>query len=897
MDNTVDVLEKCLRDLGYRDSGGAVIRDYKFAVSDGQGCADLLAFADPRQHDISTACIAVQDWPNGHNKKAALRQLSYVGAPIALFTLPERVEIWSVQSDPSQITLEDGVSYQSLDTYFHKHARDLSPKSVLGAKRGGRQLSFFEVDPSLEFFARDATQKSLVRQFEETLAHIPPATREKYSDEFYRLSIWILAARILQDKLGDEYSDLKTRDIIPLLKSLQQHFPAYFQGLWEDFKIVGQSVVETLYYGLCGDFSFRSLTNDMLAYFYENTLVDEDLRKDLGIFYTPKFISERILHRLPLENLHPQERTVFDGSCGSGNLLLAAYDRLSDLLPVEWSSYKRHKYLLKHIYGLDKDAFACEIASLSLSLYNLPNGDSWQIKQGDLFEHNPQHLFGEMPHVIVGNPPFHEPRSTEGKRVQLAAEVLDRYLDWLPPQGLLGIVLPLTFLHTNSSTETRKKLLDTCEILEIWHLPEGTIPRSSVSVVVVLARKLNTTHSSISGPLVRVEENRIVDFSPSGQKIQPITSYVTTQHQWHSDQKSRMTSSPFEHIWSRIESQFPESEPEFCIIRNGVQPGKKARPTHFSPENEGKEWRPVLYNNKTGEILGPYLIRWDAQKIRYIKYPSSELQWARTPEHFDRPSKVVFNAVRNPDYRWRIFAAIDRSRLVVTENFNYILPKEGVTVEELASVFNSMLANAWFSSRSHNVKINLTTLKKMPFPNFTDGQREQVIALVQRIVEKKQSLLNADVEEIRKCIVKLDRIIFDAYGIAPCERKEIRNWMERFERPGKEWEDTDFGSQTLKAQPYQGRKWGLSGEVENVSYERRTISIWLQGRSDTKEIPIPPSMPGWALRPGVAFLAFIPWEQRYEEDLSKIRWLDFQPLDFGYLSDEELVNRLTKKNA
>jgi hypothetical protein len=140
LSHQLDVLERHLLDLGYRDSDGKVIRDYGFAASEGQvGCADLLAFADARRWDISTACIAVQQCPNGHDKPAALRQLSYVGAPIALFALPDLVEIWPVRTDPVARP-KDRLSYQELEGYFQQHVGEMSPRSLLNATRRWKPL-------------------------------------------------------------------------------------------------------------------------------------------------------------------------------------------------------------------------------------------------------------------------------------------------------------------------------------------------------------------------------------------------------------------------------------------------------------------------------------------------------------------------------------------------------------------------------------------------------------------------------------------------------------------------------------------------------------------------------------------------------------------------------------
>jgi len=898
LSSQLGVLEKHLRDLGYRDSDGTVIRDYEFASSESQvSRADLLAFADARRWDISTACIAVQQWPNGHDKLTALRQLSYIGAPIALFALPDFVEIWPVCADSEVVRgPQESLPYENLPGYFDQRGKELSPRSLLNAKRGERQLSFFDIDSSLEAFARDATQEMLVRQFERALNSVPSEVRKRHPEALTHLAIWTLAARILQDKLTD-YDDLQTREVKSLLSAVQRHFPDYFKTLENDLSVVGMQAVEALYDGLGGEFTLRSLTNDMLAYFYENTLVDEKLHRQLGIYYTPRMITERILRRLPVEDLRLEERMVLDGTCGSGNLLLAAYDRLSSLLPARLTLEERHSYLLEHIWGVDRDPFACEIARLSLLLYNLPAGDNWQIKQGDVFEVNPQQMFGGMPRIIVGNPPFQEPRSTEGKRIQRAAQVLDRYLNWLAPEGLLGIVVPLTFLHTTSEIETRKQLLETCDILEVWHFPEGAIPGSSVAVAVILARKLPQARSRAFSLLTRVEEVGRVDQRRFGQYQRPTTSYFVAQERWFSDSQRWMVSSSFDHIWDRIEEQFTTVHPIFCRIYNGVQPGKQARSSHFSSQDRGKGWKRVLSKNIGGKTLEPFLISWANQKDKCIRYPSDELHRPRKSEHFKQPAKLVMNATRNPGNPWRFYAAIDRDRFVATENFHYVLPAESVTIEELAAVFNSMVANAWYSSHNYHRDITLRYLKRMPFPSFSEQQREEIRSLVGQITEMKQSLHTSS-EDIRRRIIRLDEIVFDAYCLNSEERTQVHDWMDRFPRPGQEWEGKPLVLDVSEeSAPYQRRQWRLIGEVKAVKAERGTVSLWTQGRDGPKEILIPSTMPGWALRPGAAFLGSIPWEQRHETDVSKIKWLGFRPLEFGYLSDDELTALLTEQES
>ena len=60
-------------------------------------------------------------------------------------------------------------------------------------------------------------------------------------------------------------------------------------------------------------------------------------------------------------------------------------------------------------------------------------------------------------------------------------------------------------------------------------------------------------------------------------------------------------------------------------------------------------------------------------------------------------------------------------------------------------------------------------------------------------------------------------------------------------------------------------------------------------------IPIPREMPGWALRPDAAFEADIPYEERYQQELKSLTLTNFSPLEFGYLSDEELFNHIAQR--
>lgn len=575
----LETLQAHLRNAGYAGNKGAVVWEYEYVTGtqEKKSRADLVAFADSDRLDISTACIAVEQCTNEEFRESKLMNLRYLGAPVALLAFPAHVEIWPVAASSSKLEGEPNyLPYDSLNEYFAERRDELSPRSLLDAKRGVRQLSFIDIDSSLESFARETTRKILVERFTEAIAAIPETTRKLHPEAVSRLAIWVLAARILQDKLSRQnnpFADLRAiGNVVSLLETAQEFFPQYFDGVRDDIAEVGTEALDEFYDALGREISFRNLTNDMLAYFYEHTLVTEEMRRTLGVYYTPqKNVAERILERLPIESLPPEDRTIFDGTCGSGNLLLAAYDRLNELLPVQYSREEKHGYLTKHIWGLDIDPFACEVARLSLFLYDLPVGDSWKVQQGDVFQDNPIELFGQQPAVIIGNPPFKETRSA-GKRRQRAAEVVDRYVQWLRPGGFLGVIVPVTFLQNESAEATRKRLLEHCDVLEIWHLPEGAIPGSAAATAVILAHKPTDKAPDALRNLSKIETWRLENGKLTPQSRSP---YVASQERWCTDHHARMESSPFDHIWDKISLQFDTFAPRFCSIHNGVQVGKR----------------------------------------------------------------------------------------------------------------------------------------------------------------------------------------------------------------------------------------------------------------------------------------------------------------------------------
>ena len=897
LDKHLNQVQETLVKIGYDPE--AIVFDYDFAVSGDEkpwARVDMAAFSDSVRHDLRTSCVAVKCITPQTNVNTVLDELPYLASPIALFLRSDDVEIRPVTREPDHQTHPERVPYDSLTNYFNEHARDFHPKALSAAKTQGQQLSFFELDHNLFDFAHDATQDLLEDGFKTAVSNATKSLDKSEllaTEDVPKAALQILAATILEDKqlLGTEQSST----VSSLLKRSEEQYSQYFNAAL--LERIGHKTAEITFETLRRNVMFRSFTNEMLGYFYENTSVNQKLRRDLGVSYTPRSIARRILDRLPIEDIPPANRVVFDGCIGSGNLLLAAFERIAALLPSGWNRDRRHSYLIQRVHGVDIDPFATRLAGLSLAFMDLPGGETWNVKTADFLALEPTKL-PKTPTILVGNPPFGETRSPQGERQQQTNLFLGKYLNMLAPEGLLGVILPETFLDNPRCRDVRRRLLEECEILELWHLPEGIFPMLNVATVAVLAKKRPAMHNSLHGP-IRAEK---VSALPHEKQqflngAQPRFSCVhPSAEPWLASRDGCIRSSPLERsLWDGI--RVPRRLQDVARIRNGIIPGLSQRATHIDSNRRGADWRPWL-GRASG--LEPYALKPD--RPEYIKYPGN-LHRPRLdlePDFASQRTKVLVNANRAPGSPWRIHAAIDDFGYFPSQGFHCVmLQDQSITWEELAAVLNSSLANAWVDSHNRGRWISEDTLREMPFPSLTDSMRDSVRDWVTEIIALKQRALSDspkqchEVKAIRKLVSTIDDIVCDAFKVDEKGRKALSEYFAGHRRPGFEWEGL-APPEVEAAATSNGRTWTVTGQVIQTEAELGTLTLWVRGYQDNQPfcIPIPEAMPGWALRPEAAFKAEIPWSCRYAEDLPVNDLTDFRPLDFSYAGPEELMDLL-----
>lgn len=789
-----DQARSFLREAGYTAANMRPNYTFTYRADDGalaNDKADLVAFGN-RPHDMRSACASVVALRNDSDLRDKLLKLRYLSAPVAIVGMSSGVSLYTIRRDvPATPTPVETAGHDDWPAKFRSRLDQLAPATILAAKLGqGRQLDFFDADLAwwVEDITRTALTTLLERLLTDTIAHLPKddAKHGSAQEAVIRLVFHLFACRVLEDKgvLAVGSSPAES------LATASQMFPENIAPGVVRPRCLTKQLVQSVFDSLKQRFAFASLTTEMLGHAYENALVTPSLRRERGIYYTPRAVTDYILSRLPIEGIAQDKRCLVDPCCGSGSFLLAGFERLSGLLPETWSPHERHQYLRSRILGFDVDEFAREIASLSLVLADLYNRNGWKVRQCDVQQLTADTI-GKRPTIVVTNPPFREIK-TKGTRREFAADVLARLVDLSANGALLGIVLPQSVLDSRAGRTARAAVLDTCEILEIAMLP-GAVFQSNAETAVLFLRKNESRGTSITlGGTTTIRELRPRDMQAFRQGRVFTTTYSVETAQWQKDTETRFVLSPVGDIWRKLASTCSKLR-DVALVKNGLQ--VKAD-DQSSVKDRKCRATDVKYVDRL-DVLRPFalLSEHELKPYRWLHY-GTQLRRQGDVAVF-RGEKVLVNSNRNPGSPWRLVAAIAPAGLYFSDNFHGAIPIPGqnASLEQLAAVLNSPVANAWFAAHSHKRKVVINTLYDVPFPRFQEdaanGIRRLVRAMEKAVVAKwrraEEGMFYDGLDEnadTARLLAEIDTAVYDAYGLTLQERQQIEKLMRGERRPG-----------------------------------------------------------------------------------------------------------------
>jgi len=243
-----------------------------------------------------------------------------------------------------------------------------------------------------------------------------------------------------------------------------------------------------------------------LSQAYEGLLLKMgEKNNDGGQFFTPREVI-----RAMVRVVDPKAgETVYDPGCGTGGFLAQAFDHMRVRLG-QWATADELRALREHTFwGREKADLIYPIALANLVLHGIDQPHIWhgntltdQEVYGGLFVGAPDQF-----DVILMNPPF---GGKEGREAQTrfayktsATQVLflQHVIGSLKPGGRCGMVIDEGVLFkTNETafTQTKRKLLDDCDLYCVVSLPGGVFSSAGAGV------KTNLLFFTKGGPTERV---------------------------------------------------------------------------------------------------------------------------------------------------------------------------------------------------------------------------------------------------------------------------------------------------------------------------------------------------------------------------------------------------------
>jgi hypothetical protein len=695
----------------------------------------------------------------------------------------------------------------------------LRPPAALTMKVGLRQLPLFDVPVNLlaSASARSADQLGpIVGQALEAASNSLPPSRSVDADKAKRLLhrraarlvVGALTVLVIRDRQGE-----RSNRTDALVRRVARQHPSTFS--WLDGASVREwAVLTNLVRELGQGIDYRSLDPAILSQVYEQALVDDDDRRQLGIHYTPPGLAARLVTDLPVELVPPEDRHVLDPSCGSGTLLIAAHDRLRALQPSNWTEVVRHRDLAVHLHGYDVDPFASEIARLSLLLHAQPAGNGWQVDEVNTLR---QPIPEPQPSLIVTNPPWRF--SSTGHRAQSADDFLRWSMRAVAPGGLLGIVLPASWLSADNSADTRDELTAYFDVFEIWRLPEGTFPTSQQSPAVLLARKRDGLGGRGARLVREVDRPALTSFLAAEPGA---IAYVQV------DKDVPLRAGP-----PAPKSRVPTLElREIADVLSGPQPLSS-----ISDRGRG-----VPYLNHFRDVPSYGLVADDV--LWHVRFPA-DFQGGRGAAVIDK-RKVLASAARNANNPWRFHVAIDMAGVAVRNSVRGIAPHDQAdddVLYALAIIVGSGFASAYAASFGGDRNIPAGVLPSLPIPRARSALRR--LARLGRQATK----LAREPHALNEHLKGAELVVWDLYEVDEADRAVAIARLAGHPAP-----------EGLPRYPEAALKPAIAhstfrrvGAVLDV--EGNAVRLWVNGVTPDEGVlvPIPPGMPGWLVRGGATF--------------------------------------------
>jgi len=836
-DVTVKKIIPYIRRCGYE--GRSLKEDYTYYDKGIPHKVEAVGFSGTA-YNSATACIAVI--PANNITEDKVLEYRSLGCPVVLACGGDFLEFWHYSGSSA---VSEKIKADKLGDFFENHKDDFSPESIYRAKTIGRvkkdyQLQFVDLGlmPAVEkqegeYLAElmDRVSKGLCK------GRNKPEMTDKMDKWLFQAAFWLLGAKILKDKEVESFVRLKISDIESLVEKVQRHYGAankldVSKAVQKNaMEKVAKEIIEPVY-------SLSHITNESLAYVYENTLVNKSTRKALGTHATPSWLVNYIVWQVVdwIEEIPENNRVILEPACGHGPFLTAGARLLSFLYKGE--EQKRHNYLKSHLMGIETDTFAIEIARLALTLVDIPNKDGWNIINENIYNADVLRESAKRATILFCNPPFEYFKKEEKKKYpnietgNKAAEILAQTLPYMREDSVFGVILPHGFLHKKKLAKLRKYILDNFEIRTICNLPDNVFAKAGHMPTILLGRK-KKTEKNIS--YIRVSRSGLGAFMASYQaEEEALTKVKLYQAENYSFRIPEL-----KEIW-----KYCRCLPSFCdyvelmrgIEYKNVKKSVKEKEFKGSVRGYGKFEKNIKIKDGTKKIDIDIV---DLPDQSWLSMKQEDINsWGYCKE-LGVP-QILTNYGRTSRGVWRIKGLIDREGMPATKRYISIRPepKSNISLEIIWAIINSPFANTYMYDYCMERDNLEGTLQNMPVP-FASQELSRLEKLVEEYFElsEKQKQFMSDDEsklkiEKKKCLLKIDAEVLRLYNLPPRLEKQLLDFFAGYQRKGVDFDFDRYYPENFDA--YVPLRTFISEEFQNSTVEN--VKKWVDDTRNEKVV-------------------------------------------------------------
>ena len=339
--------------------------------------------------------------------------------------------------------------------------------------------------------------------------------------------------------------------------------------------------------------------------------------------------------------------------------------------------------------------------------------------------------------VIIGNPPYGYREIPDDKLKDFYIQnfvthesnfefyrfFLEASMKLIRPGGILGFIIPNTFLTSKSFTKLRTFLLN-FQIEEIVDLGLNVFEGVVVENIILIVRKQNPSW-----------ETKIkIDRTHNGN-IVPKAEYNIDQSEWNKNENALFTiylNRENKNISSKMENiSVKLKQIAYCTV--GINTGY-IKSKLIADRQINERYHKML----NGRDIGRYSMNWEGEWIIYDKeFVNSFGDKGRSlpPEYIFSENKILVQRTRRGLKR-KLVAYLDENQFYNLNRLsNIVITDKGYNIYYILGILNSQLLDFYFNKNFAEYEVKPAHLSELPICKASEEQQETIASKAKSIQE------------------------------------------------------------------------------------------------------------------------------------------------------------------